>query len=204
MSESQQTTVIAQPNRRAFLVQSYGERAGGFWWSIIRFTLFGRSPNSFNSWRLFLLRLFGAKIHRSAWIAPSVRIDFPWNLQVAQGVIIDHGAIINCTGEITIGRNTRLSQYAHLCAGTHDYTSRDMRILRCPITIGRNVWIAADAFVGPGVTINDGVLLAARSSAFRDLPANQICIGEPAHPRRRWTNNPLAAQAIDEPSMTNA
>ena len=204
MSESQQTTVIAKPSRRAFLVQSSGERVRGFWWSIVRFTIFRRSPISFNGWRLFLLRSFGADVHSSASIAPSVRIDFPWNLHVAQDVIIDHGVIINCMGEITVGRSTRISQYAHLCAGTHDYTSRDMRILRCPITIGRNVWIAADAFVGPSVTISDGVLLAARSSAFSDLPPDQICIGEPARPRRPWTDNPLAAKLADEPSMTNA
>ena len=105
-------------------------------------------------------------------------------------MVIGHGAIVNCMGKIAIGRGTRISRYAHLCAGTHDYTSRDMRLLRGPITIGRHVWIAADAFVGPGVTIGDGVLLAARSSAFRDLPPGQICIGEPALPHRPWTDNP--------------
>ena len=185
-----QTTEVPDPKRRAFLDQSYRERVRGFWWSIVRFTLFRWSPTAFNAWRRSLLRLFGARIHRTAVIAPSVRIDFPWNLRIASDVVIVHGAIVNCMGKIAIGRGTRISQYAHLCAGTHDYTSRDMRIIRCPITIGRNVWIAADAFVGPGVTIGDGVLLAARSSAFRDLPPGQICIGEPAQPHRPWTDNP--------------
>ena len=59
-----------------------------------------------------------------------------------------------------------------------------MKIVRRAITIGCNVWIAADAFVGPGVTLGDDCLLAARSSAFHDLPAGQVCIGEPAKPRR--------------------
>ena len=136
-----------------------------------------------HGWRLFLLRRFGADVHGSARIAPSVRIDFPWNLVVARGVDIAHGAIVNCMGAVRIGEGTRVSQYAHLCAGTHDYRSPRMPIVRSPITIGSDVWIAADAFVGPGVTIGNGALLAARSSAFGNLPAGQVCIGEPARPR---------------------
>jgi putative colanic acid biosynthesis acetyltransferase WcaF len=85
-------------------------------------------------------------------------------------------------GEVLIGEGSRISQYSHIISGTHDYTSRDMRIERRPIRIGKEVWIAADAFVGPGVTIGDGCLLAARSSAFRNLPPGQVCMGEPARP----------------------
>jgi len=191
-SPTAQTTEVDQPNRRAFLDQTYGERVKGFWWSIVRFTLFRWSPATLNAWRRSLLRLFGATIHRTARIAPSVRIDFPWNLQIAPDVVVSHGAIINCMGKVVIGRGAHLSQYAHLCAGTHDYTRRDMKIVRCPIDIGCDVWIAADAFVGPGVTIGDGALLAARSSAFRDMPPGQVCIGEPALPRRPWTESPVS------------
>ena len=52
--------------------------------------------------------------------------------------------------------------------------------------------ISSDVHIGPytivegAVTIGDGCLLAARSSAFRDLPPGQVCMGEPAramHPR---------------------
>ena len=59
-----------------------------------------------------------------------------------------------------------------------------MSIMPAPIVVGEDVWIAADAFVGPGVTLGDGVVLAARSSAFHDLPEGMVCIGEPARPRR--------------------
>ena len=82
---------------------------------------------------------------------------------------------------------SRISQYAHLCAGTHDYRRRDMKIVSRAITIGKGVWIAADAFVGPDVTIGDRSLLAARSSAFSDLPAGHVCMGEPARPSRVWS-----------------
>ena len=133
-----------------------------------------------------MLRLFGATVHRSAFISPSVRIDYPWNLVVDRDVFVAHNVILNCMGRVEIGAGTRISQYAHLCAGTHAYERRDMKIIRCGITIGRDSWIATDAFVGPGVSIGDRCLLAARSSAFSDLPTGYVCIGEPAKRCRRW------------------
>jgi putative colanic acid biosynthesis acetyltransferase WcaF len=143
---------------------------------------------------VLILRCFGASIHRSAMIHPSALIEFPWNFSAGENVIIEHCVIINCMGRIEIGDGTRISQYAHLCAGTHNYRDRRMPIVRRSIHVGRNVWIAADAFVGPGVRIGDGSLLAARSSAFGNLPAGQICVGEPARPRKKRFEEPAPAR----------
>jgi len=182
-------TEVGDLKQRHFLRLTRVERFKAFVWSIVRLTLFRWSPPPLNGWRRFLLRMFGCKLHSSVNIAPSTHIEFPWNLNIAQNVVIAHCVIINCMGQVTINEGTLISQYAHLCAGTHDYTQRDMNILRCPINIGKNVWIAADAFVGPNVTIADGSLLAARSSAFHDLPPGQVCMGEPAEPTRPWNNS---------------
>ncbi len=177
-------TVAPKPRDRIFLMQSGPERLACSLWNAMRLVLFRFTPAWANAWRMFVLRRFGATIGRNVFIHPSVRIDFPWNLTIESDVHVEHGVILNCMGAIQIASGTRISQYSHLCAGTHAYEQRDMPIIRTPIRIGRDVWIAADAFVGPGVTVEDGSLLAARSSAFNRLPAGQICIGEPARPRR--------------------
>ncbi len=179
----------ARPGQAAggtFLRQTRGERAADLLWGLTWHLLFRLSPPPLHGWRRFLLRLFRARIDPTATIAPSVRVDYPWNLAVDREVVIAHNVIINCMGRVDIGAGTRISQYAHLCAGTHDYLRRDMKIVSRPITIGKGVWIAADAFVGPKVTIGDRSLLAARSSAFSDLPSGYVCIGEPAKPYREW------------------
>ena len=181
------TTEVAQPKHRPLFPRTLAERSMGFWWSIVSAVLFRWSPPPLNLWRLLLLRLFGATVHRSAFIAPSVRIDYPWNLVVDRDVVVADNVILNCMGPVEIGAGTRISRYAHLCAGTHAYERRDMRIVRRAITIGRGAWIATDAFVGPGVSIGDHCLLAARSSAFSDLPAETVCKGEPAKPYGPWT-----------------
>jgi len=176
------TTHVPAPRDRIFLPQTFHERVLVFWWSVVRLLLFRPSPAMFDRWRVLLLRLFGAKVAGTVTIDRTARIEFPWNLSLGNSVAIAHQVIINCMGEISIGDGTRISQYSHIISGTHDYGSTDMRIVRRPIRIGKDVWIAADAFVGPGVTIGDRCLLAARSSAFRDLPPDHVCIGEPARP----------------------
>ena len=150
-----------------------------------------------------LLRCFGARVGRRSIVFPSVRIQFPWNVTIGEQCVIEASVIVNAMGKILIGDLTHISQYAHLCAGTHDYENPTMPIVRKDVTIGKDVWIAADAFVGPGVTIGDGSLLAARSSAFGHLPGGMVCIGEPARPVKPRDANDHDDMILDESQSTD-
>lgn len=156
------------------------EKIGRTLWYWVQATLFRLSPRPMYRWRGWLLRLFGADIHSTARIRPTVRIEVPWHLSIGASSSVGDFAILYCLGTIRIGRNVTVSQYAHLCAGTHDFTRRDMPLLRPPIAIEDEAWIAADVFVGPEVTIGAGCVVGARSSVFADLPAWSICVGNPA------------------------
>lgn len=87
---------------------------------------------------------------------------------------------IYSVAKITIGANSTVSQYSYLCAATHDHQDPDHPLVPKPIVIGERCWIAADVFVGPGVTIGDGTVVGARSSVFNDLPEWVIATGTPA------------------------
>jgi putative colanic acid biosynthesis acetyltransferase WcaF len=54
-----------------------------------------------------------------------------------------------------------------------------------PIKIEANAWIAAEAFVGPGVTVGEGAVLGARAVTFRDLASWTVYVGNPAREIRR-------------------
>jgi putative colanic acid biosynthesis acetyltransferase WcaF len=91
---------------------------------------------------------------------------------------------VYCVRPVTIGAHSVISQYSYLCGATHDFERSKRPLVPMPITIGEQVWIAADVFVAPGVTIGDGVVVGARSSVFTDLPSWKVCVGSPAKPVR--------------------
>jgi putative colanic acid biosynthesis acetyltransferase WcaF len=157
-----------------------GEKIRRAAWYLVRATLFRCSPRTAWSWRRWLLRCFGATVHRAAHIRNSARIEIPWNLTLGEDASIGEHAIIYNLGPITIGKRVTISQYAHLCAGTHDFSRIDMPLVRPPIRIRDDAWVAAEAFVGPNVTVDEGTILGARTAVFKDTPAWAIMGGNPA------------------------
>ncbi|WP_019956577.1 acetyltransferase [Yoonia vestfoldensis] len=141
--------------------------------------LFRFSPRPFWVWRVWLLRLFGARIGREVHIHPTVRITIPWHLHIEDQAAVGDRAILYALGPIHIGPRATVSQNAHLCAGSHDWRDPARRLLRPAIVIGPDAWVCADAFVGPGVVIGAGAILGARGVALSDLPARHIGQGNP-------------------------
>ncbi|MEM9253175.1 MAG: glycosyltransferase [Planctomycetota bacterium] len=138
---------------------------------------------TFHNWyplRAAILRLFGAKIGKRTAIRPSARIEVPWMLEVDDDASIGDFAIVYCLGPTYIGKRAIISQYAHLCAGTHDYTDHTFKLIRSPITIGADVWIGTDTFIGPGVTVGEMTVVGARSSLYKDAEPGKVYVGNPA------------------------
>jgi putative colanic acid biosynthesis acetyltransferase WcaF len=156
-----------------------GEQLTRVLWALAR-PLFVCSPRIAWGWRRGLLRLFGAKIGAEAHIYPNVRIEIPWNVSVGAYAAVGDHAILYALGRITIGEKATVSQGAHLCAGTHDFRNPQMPLLKMPIVIEDGAWIAADAFVGPGVTIGRHAVVGARGVAVRDVPPEAVVAGNPA------------------------
>jgi putative colanic acid biosynthesis acetyltransferase WcaF len=149
-------------------------------WEVARGPLFAWSPRPFWAWRRFILRLFGAKIGKDARIHPTVRIAVPWTLEIGEQAAVGDGAILYALGRIYIGDRATISQYAHLCAGTHDYNRRDMRLVKASIDIGADAWICADAFIGPDVSIGHLAIVGARAVVTDDVANQKIVVGNPA------------------------
>lgn len=157
-----------------------GEMLGRALWETMRGPLFSWTPRPFWSWRRAVLRAFGAKVGRNVHVHPTVRIAIPWNLSIDDNAALGDGAIIYSLGRISIGRNATISQYAHLCAGTHDYRRGDMLLLKPAIRIEEGVWICADAFIGPGVKVGAFSIVGARAVVTKDVGENVIVGGNPA------------------------
>jgi putative colanic acid biosynthesis acetyltransferase WcaF len=169
-------------------------------WQATWLLLAAWTPPPFRAWRRWLLKLFGADLAPTATVYASARIWSPANLRMDAYASIGPRARIYSMSKITIGSYTVISQDAHLCAGTHDIEDPNFQLQARPITLGRRAWIAADAFVGPGVTVGDGAVLGARACAMRDLEPWMVYRGNPAtalRPRHIRFGEPDSATTTD-------
>jgi putative colanic acid biosynthesis acetyltransferase WcaF len=148
-------------------------------WGMVWVLLFRPSPRPFRAWRRGLLILFGARIDRTANIYPGVRIWAPWRVVVGADTGIADGVLLYSQDWIRIGDRVVISQESYLCAGSHDYTQDSFPLITNPIDIGNDVWIAARAFVHPGVKVANGVVVGACAVVTKDLPEWTVCAGNP-------------------------
>lgn len=152
-------------------------------WLLCWSLLYRPSPTPFHGWRRMLLRLFGARIGAQAHPYPRARIWAPWNLHMeAHSCLADDVDCYN-VAPISLGRHATVSQYSYLCSASHDWRDPAMPLLVAPITIGDEAWVAADVFVGPGVSIGTGAVIGARSTVLGDIPPWTFAAGLPAQSR---------------------
>jgi putative colanic acid biosynthesis acetyltransferase WcaF len=150
-------------------------------WNVIDVLFFRYSPRPFHKWRAFVLRCFGAKLGCSVHIYPGVRIWAPWELEVGDYVGIADGAIVYNIAKVKLANHCVVSQGAHLCTGSHDIDSRNFQLIALPISIMDYVWVCAGAFVGPGVTIAAGSVIAAHAVVVKSVSASwKVWAGNPA------------------------
>jgi putative colanic acid biosynthesis acetyltransferase WcaF len=160
---------------------SFGNKLARFIWTFV-WCVFARPiPRKLlNGWKIFLLRLFGARIHKSAVVYSSAWIYYPANLEMHENSILSPEVDCYNVDRIVIGAGSVVSQKVYLCSASHDFTKRDMPLITAPIIIEDNVWVAADAFIGMGVTIGQGAVIGARSSVYRDVTPWTVVGGNPA------------------------
>jgi len=151
-------------------------------WNICWLSLASWTPPQARRWRRFLLRLFGAQIAPTATIYSSARIWAPANLVVQDYACIGPAVTIYSMARVTFEQYALASQGAHICTGTHDIDDEHFQLKAFPIVICFRAWIAAEAFVGPGVTVGEGAVLGARACAFSNLEPWMVYVGNPARP----------------------
>ncbi len=150
------------------------------------------TPKPLHSWRIFILRIFGASIGKQNSIYPTCRIWAPWLLQTHDVVAIGPGAEIYNPGGVRLEHHAIISQNAYLCGATHDYNSPDFTYVKKQIVLGPYAWVCARSIVLPGVHCGEGSVLGAGSVTSRDLEPWMVYGGNPAKavkPRNNFLQN---------------
>lgn len=133
-----------------------------------------------NSFKVFLLKLFGAKIGTNVVIKPWVKIKFPWKLILKDYIWLGENCWIDNISEVSIGSNSCISQGAMLQTGNHDYSKISFDLITKSIIIEDGCWIGAKSIVTGGVTVKSHAVLTVGSITSKDLEEYTIYKGSPA------------------------
>ena len=134
----------------------------------------------FSPFKVFLLKLFGAKIGKGVNIKPKVNIKYPWKLEIGDYTWIGEDVWIDNLDQVIIGQNCCLSQGSMILCGNHDFTKSTFDLITKPIFINDGGWIGAKSIICPGVTIEENAILSVGSVATKNLTTNSIYQGNPA------------------------
>ncbi len=146
------------------------------------------TPKPLNRWRLFWLRLYGAKVHGVPFVHQRARIQVPWNITFHDMSCVGDRTNLYSLGPIEIGEGAVIAQEAYLCTGSHRFDEPGLPLTVEKITIGARAFIGARVFILPGVTIGHGAIVGAGAVVSRDVDAHSINAGNPC---KRIGSRPL-------------
>lgn len=89
---------------------------------------------------------------------------------------------------VMIGPNVTISAGSH---PIHPGLREKQAQFNLPVTIGKNVWIGANAVILPGVTIGENSVIGAGSIVTKDIPANVVAVGNPCRVMREISDRDM-------------
>jgi putative colanic acid biosynthesis acetyltransferase WcaF len=149
-------------------------------WSMAWPLLCGWTPKPLNFWRLFWLRIFGCKISGRPFVHQHARIQIPWHVTLHDRAAVGDRANLYSLGEIELRAGCVVAQEAYLCTGTHDFNDANWPLVTAKITIGKEAFVGARAFVMPGIEIGNGAIVGACSVVTANVPPRATVAGSPA------------------------
>ncbi|HIX88460.1 MAG TPA: sugar O-acetyltransferase [Candidatus Akkermansia intestinavium] len=131
--------------------------------------------------RDILSRLIG-RIRGQAMIMPNFWCDYGSNIELGDGVFINHDCVILDGGKVTFGDNVLVGPQCGFYTASHPADAETRRTgaeYSLPISIDAGVWIGGGVKVLPGVHIGENSIIAGGSVVTRDVPANVLAGGVP-------------------------
>ena len=110
-----------------------------------------------------------------------VEFSFGYNLSVGDGVTIHRNVLIDDRGEVVLGNDVSVSDYANIYS--HSHSVEDINDVTLGKTvIGDRARITYHAVVLSGVTVEADALVGSMGVASRSIPAGVVAAGIPARP----------------------
>lgn len=153
-------------------------------WYFVNALFFINPLNPSSALKVWLLRLFGAKVGVGVNIKPGVNVKYPWRIAIGDHSWIGERVWLDSLDDLRIGNHCCISQGAMLLTGNHDYKKSTFDLIVKPIELRDGSWVGAQCTVCPGAVLEEDCILAVGSVAVGVLQANSIYQGNPAVRKR--------------------
>jgi len=149
-------------------------------WLIVNPMIVNNHYFPLSSIKIFVLKLFGAKIGKKLTLKQGVNIKYPWFLEIGDYVGLGENVWIDNLAKVTIGNQVTISQGAYILTGNHDFTSPTFDLRIKEIILEDGVWIGAKSVVCPGTICKSHAVLGVGSILTKDMEPYAIYFGNPA------------------------
>lgn len=106
-------------------------------------------------------------------------------LRIGDKVVFARDVTVNCYLDIEIGASTLIADWTYICDFDHktddlDLPIKDQGLVKSPVRIGPDCWLATKVTVTRGADIGRGTVIGANSVARGNIPAYAVAAGIPA------------------------
>ncbi len=107
------------------------------------------------------------------------------SLRIGDKVVFGKDNVVNTYLDIEIGASTLVADWVYICDFDHIYDDinrpiKDQGIVKTPVRIGADCWIATKVTVLRGTRVGRGCVLGAHAVVKGDLPDGSVAVGAPA------------------------
>jgi acetyltransferase-like isoleucine patch superfamily enzyme len=126
--------------------------------------------------------LTGREVDEGFRLIPPFFTDTGRNIHVGRRVFINQNCTIYDLADVVIGDDVLIGPNVSLITSGHPVEPSRRRdfLIGAPITIERNVWVAAGVTIIGGVTVGENSVVAAGSVVTRDVLPDTLVGGNPA------------------------
>lgn len=108
--------------------------------------------------------------------------------KIGHDCFFNQNVTITCLDLVEIGNHVQIGNNTVIVDHNHDYT-KGSGFVCDHVIIENNVWIGANCVILPGVTIEEGAVIAAGSVVNKNIPAYTIAGGSPAKVLKEYKAN---------------
>ncbi|GAA0600587.1 acyltransferase [Kribbella sandramycini] len=106
-------------------------------------------------------------------------------LRIGDKVVFARDVTVNCYLDVEIGASTLIADWTYICDFDHKTDDlglpiKDQGLVKSPVRIGPDCWLATKVTVTRGTDIGRGVVIGANSVARGNIPAYAVAAGVPA------------------------